>query len=148
MTLSRHVIRSVTTAQIGYRYLRPVGRNSFRGDHGSGGTATAYVVETDRGASGWGLPLYGGDPAQLVGRNLAELMDPERGVIEPAAEFLDYPLHDLTARILELPVYAMLGSAGTPRVRCYSGGIYFDDLDSTQGIEVIRENLAQDHEFG
>ncbi len=148
MTLSRHVISSVTTAEIGYRYLRPVGRNSFRGDHGSGGTATAYVVETDRGAGGWGLPLYDGDPGRLVGRNLAELIDPERGVIEPAAEFLDYPLHDLAARILEVPVYAMLGSAGTPRVRCYSGGIYFDDLDSPTGIEVIRANLQQDHEFG
>ena len=108
-------------------------------------------METDRGATGWGLPLYDGDPAGLVGRNLAELIDPDRGVIDPAAEFLDYPLHDLAARILEVPVYAMLGSAGTPRVRCYSGGIYFDDLDPVDdpaGIEVIRANLRQDHEFG
>jgi L-alanine-DL-glutamate epimerase-like enolase superfamily enzyme len=83
-----------------------------------------------------------------VGRNLAELIDPDRGVIEPAAEFLDYPLHDLAARILEVPVYAMLGSAGTPKVRCYSGGIYFDDLDAAEGIEVIRANLHQDHGLG
>ena len=83
-----------------------------------------------------------------MGRNLAELIDPDRGVIDPAAEFLDYPLHDLAARILEVPVYAMLGSAGTPRVRCYSGGIYFDDLDAAEGIEVIRANLRQDHELG
>lgn len=83
-----------------------------------------------------------------MGRNLAELIDPDRGVIDPAAEFLDYPLHDLAARILEVPVYAMLGSAGTPRVRCYSGGIYFDDLDAAEGIEVVRANLRQDHELG
>jgi D-galactarolactone cycloisomerase len=146
MTLSRHVIRSVTTAEIGYRYLRPVGRNSFRGEHGSGGTTTVYVVETDGGASGWGLPLRHGDPALLVGRNLSELIDPERGVIDSSAEFLDYPLHDLAARILEVPVYAMLGSAGTPEVRCYSGGIYFDDLEG--GVEAIRANLHQDHAFG
>ncbi|MEV5967447.1 enolase C-terminal domain-like protein [Kribbella sp. NPDC051952] len=146
MTLSRHVITSVTTAQITYTYLRPVGRNSFRGDHGSGGTATVYIVETDRGATGWGLPLHDGDPGPLVGRNVAELIDPDRGVIEPAAEFLDYPLHDLAARILDVPVYAMLGGAGSREVRCYSGGIYFDDLDS--GIDVIRTNLRQDHEFG
>jgi D-galactarolactone cycloisomerase len=146
MTLARHVVTSITTAQITYEYLRSVGRNSFRGDHGSGGTATIYSVETDRGATGWGLPLYDADPAGLIGRNLSELIDPDRGVIEPAAEFLDYPLHDLAARILDVPVYAMLGSAGSPRVRCYSGAVYFDDLDS--GIETVRANLAQDHEFG
>ena len=146
MTLARHVITSLTTAELGYEYIRAVGRNSFRGDHGSGGKHRVYVVETDRGATGWGLPLSAGDPALLVGRNVAELIDPDRGVIDPAAEFLDYPLHDLAARILEIPVYAMLGSAGTPRVRCYSGGIYLDDLD--HGIDAVRANLAQDHEFG
>src|SRR5215468_9315389 len=146
MTLARHVITSVTTAELKYQYLRSVGRNSFRGYHGSGGKQTVYVVETDRGATGWGLPLYDGDPAQLLGRNLADLIDPARGVIDPAAEFLDYPLHDLAARILEVPVYALLGSAGSQRIRCYSGGIYFDDLDA--GIEAIRANLRQDFDFG
>ncbi|WP_167218494.1 enolase C-terminal domain-like protein [Kribbella shirazensis] len=146
MTLSRHVISSVTTAKVGFEYLRTIGKNSFLGSHGSGGVVTAYVVETDRGAIGWGLPLYDGDPGPLVGRSLAELIDPERGVIDPAAEFLDFPLHDLAARILDVPVYAMLGGAGSPRVRCYSGGIYFDDLDG--GMEAIRTNLVQDHAFG
>lgn len=151
MALSRHVVSSLTTAVIGSRYLRPVGRNSFRGHHGTGDDSTVYVVETDRGATGWGLPLYAGDPGGLIGRNLAELIDPDRGVIDPAAEFLDYPLHDLAARILDVPVYAMLGAAGSPRIRCYSGGIYFDDLDpedAPAGIDAIRANLAQDHEFG
>ena len=146
MTLARHVITSVTTTDLAYQYLRSVGRNSFRGYHGSGGKQTVYVVETDRGAIGWGLPLYDGNPGQLVGRNVADLIDPARGVIEPAAEFLDYPLHDLAARILEVPVYALLGSAGSTRVRCYSGGIYFDDLDA--GIDAIRANLQQDYDFG
>lgn len=146
MTLARHVISSVTTAEHHYEYLRTIGRNSFLGSHGSGGKQTVYVVETDRGAIGWGLPLAGGDPGPLVGRNLADLIDPDRGVIDAAAEFLDYPLHDLAARILDLPVYAMLGGNGATRVRCYSGGIYFDDLDD--GLDAIRKNLAQDHDFG
>ncbi|HEY9334585.1 MAG TPA: enolase C-terminal domain-like protein [Kribbella sp.] len=146
MTLARHVISSVTTTEIRYDYLRTIGRNSFLGSHGSGGSTTAYVVETDRGATGWGLPLHDADPGSLVGRNLAELIDPDRGVVDPAAEFLDYPLHDLAARVLDVPVYAMLGGAGSPRVRCYSGGIYLDDLDG--GLDAIRANLAQDHEFG
>ncbi|NUR95164.1 MAG: mandelate racemase [Kribbellaceae bacterium] len=146
MTLSQHTISSVGTVQLRYEYLRTIGRNSFLGSHGNGGSLTAYVVETNRGATGWGLPLYDGDPGPLVGRPLAELIDPERGVIDGAAEFLDYPLHDLAARILDVPVYAMLGGAASPRVRCYSGGIYFDDLDG--GLDAIRANLAQDHAFG
>lgn len=146
LTLSQHAISSVTTVEVRYEYLRTIGRNSFLGSHGNGGSVTAYVLETDRGATGWGLPLSEGDPAALIGRPVAGLIDPGRGVIDPAAEFLDYPLHDLAARILDVPVYAMLGGAGSPRVRCYSGGIYFDDLDG--GLEAIGANLAQDHAFG
>ncbi|MFF0267216.1 enolase C-terminal domain-like protein [Kribbella sp. NPDC004536] len=145
-TLSRHVISSVGTVDVRYEYLRTIGRNSFLGSHGNGGSVSAYVVETNRGATGWGLPLSDGDPGLIVGRPVVELIDPELGVIDAAAEFLDYPLHDLAARILDVPVYAMLGGAGSPRVRCYSGGIYFDDLDG--GLDAIRHNLAQDHAFG
>lgn len=152
MTLSRHVITSVTTARIGSQYIRPVGRNSFRGHHGQGGTQTVYVIETDHGARGWGLPLAsGGDPSTIIGENLATLIDAATGVTEPAAEFLDYPLHDLAARILDMPVHAMLGSAGPAQVRCYSGGIYFDDLDPVEepaGLAVVEQNLAQDYDFG
>ena len=146
MTLSQHVISSITTVSIGARYPRPVGRNAFRGHHGSGPTETAYVVSTSRGATGWGLPLGPGDPGALIGRNLASLIDPATGVTDPAALFLDYPLHDLAARILDVPVYVMLGEAGSPAVRCYSGGIYFDDLDD--GLPAITRNLAQDHASG
>lgn len=146
MTLAQHTISSVTTAAVGYRYLRTIGHNSFLGDHGSGGEYTAYVVETSRGATGWGLPLALGDPASLIGRNLADLIDPDQGVTDRAAEFLDYPLHDLAARILDVPVYAMLGGHGSPRVRCYSGGIYFSDLEG--GLDRVRGDLKQDHEFG
>ncbi|MEU8223247.1 enolase C-terminal domain-like protein [Kribbella sp. NPDC048915] len=146
MTLARHVISSVTTQQIRYDYLRTIGRNSFLGSHGNGGIDTVYVVETDRGARGWGLALSDGNPGQLVGRKVEELIDPERGIIDPATEFLDYPLHDLAARILDVPVYAMLGGAGSPKVRAYSGAIYFDDVDG--GLDAIRANLAQDHAFG
>jgi L-alanine-DL-glutamate epimerase-like enolase superfamily enzyme len=87
----------------------------------------------------------------VIGRNLAELIDPNRGVIDPAAEVLDYALHDLAGRVLDVPVYAMLGAAGSPRVRCYSGGIYLDDLDpedAPAGPAAVKGNLQQDYELG
>ena len=152
MTLSRHVITGLRTATIGHAYPRPVGRNAFRGHHGSGGTQTVLVVETDRGATGWGIPLdRPGDPAALLGRNLAELLDPAVGVTDPAAEFLDHPLHDLAARVLDVPLHVLLGSAGPDRVRCYSGALYFDDLDPDDrpaGLAALRDELAQDHAAG
>lgn len=155
MTLSGHVISTVDTARIASEYIRPVGRNSFRGHHGSGDVHTVYVVETDRGLRGWGpalsVPADRGDPGVVVGRNLADLIDPAVGVIDPAAEVLDFVLHDLAARVLDVPVYAMLGAVGSPRVRCYSGGIYLDDLDpedAPAGPAAIAKNLAQDHELG
>lgn len=67
-------------------------------------------------------------------------------MIDAGALFLDYPLHDLAARVLDVPVHVLIGAAGAPSVCAYSGGIYFDDLDS--GLPVIARNLAQDHAFG
>lgn len=150
--LSDHVITSVDTATISSEYPRTVGRNAFRPSHGSGGPHTVVVLETDHGARGWGLPLSGPvDPGQLLGRNVVELIDPARGVVEPAALSLDYPLHDLAATILDLPVHAMLGSAGSTTNDCYSGAVYFDDLDpetAPRGLAAIRGDLAEDFDAG
>jgi D-galactarolactone cycloisomerase len=155
--LSRHVITEVTTAQVGYEYLRPIGRNSFRGHLSREGSSTVYVIGTNRGGTGWGLPVHvSGDPRQLIGRNLAGVFDPAVGVTDPAVLVLDHALHDLAGRILDVPVHAMLGggggaSGGSLPPRCYSGGIYFDDLDPDDhptGLAAIAANLDQDHEFG
>ena len=148
--LTRHRIISVTSRQIGHRYIRPVGRNSFRGPIEREGLDTVLVVETDRGATGWGLPLAGGDPSSVISKRVHELFDPAVGVIDDSALCLDFALHDLAGRILGLPVHAMLGGATHP-VRCYSGGIYFDDLDphgAPEGLAAVRRTIEQDQEFG
>lgn len=150
--LSSHVITAVEAATIASHYPRPVGRNSFRGSHGSGDDNQVVLLRTNHGASGWGLPLPGlSTPDQFIGRNVAELIDPDRGVLEPDALPLDYALHDLAGHILDLPVWALLGARGDVTTPCYSGAIYFDDLDpesSPRGLEVIEENLASDYAQG
>jgi D-galactarolactone cycloisomerase len=152
VNLSSHVVSSIDAATITSHYPRPVGRNSFRPSHGSGSDHEVVVLRTNHGAMGWGLPLAGPwDAQQILGRNVAELIDPGSGVLDPAALNLDYPLHDLAAKILDLPVYAMLGAAGDRSNSCYSGAIYFDDLDAVSpvgGLDVIRENLASDFDRG
>ncbi|HIZ34406.1 MAG TPA: mandelate racemase [Candidatus Ruania gallistercoris] len=134
------------------RYPRTVGRNARLGSHGSGFATTAVTLRTHSGYSGWGL-VEGevGELQQWVGRPVGDLFDPAVGVLDPAAASLDLALHDLAARILGVPAYAMLGGRGERSVSCYSGAIYFDDLDpeeAPRGIAAVLANCAADWAAG
>lgn len=146
-------IDRIETGQLTYAYPRTVGRNSHLGSHGSGGTLPILVVRTSDGAHGWGIAAAGSLSALpgLVGSRLGELFDPEVGVVNEAALPLDFALHDLAGRLLDEPVYSMLGKLGEPSVTCYSGAIYLDDLDpegSPRGIDAVLENCAADYAAG
>lgn len=150
--LRDHRLTAVEPSRIGVRYPRTIGRNARLGSHGSGFTTTAVTLRTDSGHSGWGLvegPVAG--LQQWAGRPLAELIDPDLGILEKAAARLDFALHDLSARILAVPVHEMLGGRGDRSVSCYSGAIYFDDLDpgeAPRGIAAVLENCAADWAAG
>lgn len=150
--LAEHRIQSIELVTVGARYPRTIGRNARLGSHGSGLRATAVVVRSDAGASGWGLaggPLDGA--GALVGRDLLDVFDPATGVTDPAALPLDLALHDLAARILGTPVHALLGGRGDERVTCYSGAIYFDDLDpddAPRGVGAVLAGCATDWAAG
>jgi len=148
--LGGHRLESVTATEVRSRYPRTIGRNARLGVHGDGPTARAVMVRTDAGATGWGL-VEGPetDLAACVGRPLEELFDPGTGVVDPTALPLDTALHDLAARILGVPFHEMLGGHGTPAVPCYSGAIYFDDLDpgpdgSARGVDGVLASCAED----
>lgn len=149
--LEQHRISAIDMATIASVFPRTVGRNSFRGSHGNGRRHEVIVVTTDRGKVGWGPPLGAvGDLARFVGRSVADLIDPQRGVVDEALS-LDYSLHDLAGVILDLPVYRMLGDAGSKQLPVYSGAIYLDDLDPVEapaGLASIERNLAQDAALG
>jgi D-galactarolactone cycloisomerase len=59
----------------------------------------------------------------LLGRRLGDLFDPAVGVIDDAALPLDFALHDLAGRILDAPVYELLGGHGERSVTCHDGAI-------------------------
>ncbi|UFU07929.1 enolase C-terminal domain-like protein [Ruania halotolerans] len=149
-----HRIIAVEASPLTVRYPRTVGRNARLGSHGSGFATTAVTVRTDTGHSGWGLVEGKAHAEQLqrwAGRPLAELFDPAVGVLDQEAAPLDFALHDLAARILDVPVHAMLGGRGDRTVSCYSGAIYFDDLDpdeTPRGIAAVLENCAADWAAG
>ncbi|TDE94868.1 mandelate racemase [Occultella glacieicola] len=151
--LADRSITRIETAEIPARYPRRIGRNARLGSHGSGPTATAVQLRTDDGASGWGLLGRGGLDGldALLGAPVGTLFDPAVGVIDERASALDFALHDLAARDLGVPVHELLGGRGETTVDCYSGAIYFDDLDpeeAPRGLGAVLANCASDREAG
>jgi L-alanine-DL-glutamate epimerase-like enolase superfamily enzyme len=137
-------------------YPRNVGRNAKLGNHGTGPTSTAVVLKTDRGASGWGALIGRSQSLDTVrpaamGRAVADLFAPERGILKPELKPLDFALHDLAGVILGQPVWRMLGAASPEPPKVYSGMVYFDDLDPDEkpaGIGRVVENCLADRALG
>lgn len=147
-----HRITRLEASAVRTRYPRTVGRNARLGSHGSGFETTAVTVHTDAGATGWGVvegSLDGTDA--VIGRPLGDVFDPATGVTDAAALPLDFALHDLAATIQGLPVHELLGGRGDRDVTCYSGAIYFDDLDpqdAPRGVAAVLANCASDWAAG
>ncbi|UFU03093.1 mandelate racemase [Ruania suaedae] len=145
-------LTAVEIIDIEVRYPRTIGRNARLGSHGSGFGARAVRLTADAGGSGWGVVEGSArDLEQWAGHRLDELFDPAIGLLEPAAKPLDLALHDLAARTAGVPVFELLGGHGERSVPCYSGAIYFDDLDPEEvprGIGAVLENCAADWAAG
>jgi len=151
-TLEEHRISEIKTLKVTSRYPRTIGRNARAGIHGTGPTAQVRVITTNQGAVGWGLSWTDEqDMPDLIGKSVAELFNPEVGVINEEAMPLDFPLHDLAGVILNQPVYQMLGANGETVIPCYDGAIYMDDLlpeDNPRGIEAVLSNCRNDYDMG
>jgi D-galactarolactone cycloisomerase len=145
-------VSAVRTGTVRTVYPRTVGRNARLGSHGGGGDSPVAVVETSSGHQGWGL-VEGrrGDVSALIGRPVAELIDPAVGVLDADLQWLDIALHDLAGVLLDLPVHELLGGAGATTVPVYDGAIYFDDLDPQdrpRGLDAVLANCTSDAAAG
>ena len=159
--LREHKIRQLTLDRVVMKYPRLVGRNSRGGVHGRGPTVTVCLLETDKGATGWGQWRGGSKlktvQEQVIGKRMTELFNPRTGIMSKDAARIDFALHDLAGQILDLPVYKMLGDQGTKSTPCYSGMIYFDELEPVEkprpktmaaGIDAVLENCRADYNLG
>lgn len=150
--LAGHTVSAVRLFDVTTRYPRTVGRNAFLGSHGSGPVDRAVAITTDQGAVGWGLlaaPVE--HPESIVGRPLADLIDPASGVRDDSVIWADLALHDLAGIVLGVPVHALLGAAGQTTTPIYDGSIYFDDLDpedTPKGIDVVLANVQDGWDEG
>ncbi len=154
--LSKHRLEGLEVKTVQLNWPRLVGKNSRLDVHGRGPRETVCRIRTDKGTSGWGMFLDRRENAANVlgrfkGMPITEIFDPAVGIIKPEARPLDFALHDLAGVILNLPVYAMLGKHGPKGNLCYSGMIYFDDLEPSEnpaGISNVMENCRFDVDYG
>jgi D-galactarolactone cycloisomerase len=154
--LREHRITGLEVRPVRLRYPRLVGKNARLGVHGMGPEVQVVILRTDQGATGFAAGSVGRDGPDALrervrGLAVSDLIDPARGILDPCWKGLDLALHDLAGRILGMPVYAMLGGAGALQTPCYSGMIYFDDLEpeaQPAGIDSVLANTRWDVEHG
>lgn len=154
--LAQHRLDSLEVKTVQLRWPRLVGKNARLDVHGRGPRETICRITTDKGVSGWGMFLTGSQNAPTVlsklrGKSISEIFDPSIGITNAEARPLDFALHDLAGVILNVPVYEMLGHLGPDAILCYSGMIYFDDLEPSEnpaGIEKVLQNCWKDVEYG
>lgn len=136
--LSDARITAVTPFTVRSHYPRAIGRNARLGAHGTGPESVAVAVTTDGGVIGWGLTQGSVDRlGALVGRRVAEVVDPAVGMVDPAGRAADVALHDLAGLLLGAPVRDLLGAAGPASLAVYSGAVYFADLDAPPGTDPV-----------
>jgi D-galactarolactone cycloisomerase len=154
--LSYHKITDIKFTTVKLNYPRLVGKNSRLDVHGYGPESGVHILYTDKGASGWGLNRGSQkaltDKFELIReRQVSELIVPETGVTNPQLESYDFSLYDLAGKILDKPVYRLLGKRKPYTHLCYSGMIYFDDLepvDKPAGLDKILEECHWDYNYG
>lgn len=157
--LAKHKIADISYTDVQLKWPRFVGKNARRDIHGYGPKVTVCTLTTDQGAKGWGQPNGRRNDdvmAYVKGKSVAELFAPAEGVTDPRALAFDVPLHDLAGIILNQPVYALMERKKPILTKCYSGMIYFDELEPkagqvttmTNGLDTLLENCRHDYGLG
>lgn len=106
-----------------------IGKNSRLDVHGTWATDRMFRLFTNAGIEGIGNCRANKEQlAQLLGKNPFEFYQAaDRRMTGPLGAGT-MPLWDLVGKVLNKPVYELLGGEGTERVPVYDGSIYFSDL--------------------
>lgn len=156
--LANHKIADIRFTTVQLKWPRFVGKNARRDIHGYGPTVSVCLLTTDQGAKGWGMHGRKDDAsiAYLKGKRVSEVFLPSEGVTDPKALAFDVPLHDLAGVIMNKPVYELMGRKKPLLTKCYSGMIYFEELEPKEGpvktvangMDKILEACNQDYKLG
>ena len=140
--IEKCILRGIRPRTIGYNARIPT--------HGKRLADPVLRLYTDSGARGVGWSRIGEEEAsQLLGKRVDELFQLPDGCLEEGRA-LDLPLWDLVARLMDLPLYRLLGARGSREVELYDGSIYIDDLDANdaEAIAIFEEEVQTGREHG
>ncbi|MEM9674642.1 MAG: enolase C-terminal domain-like protein [Bacteroidota bacterium] len=154
--LNYHTIQKVSFSKLSLKWPRQVGKNARLDVHGLGPTAKICQITTDQGATGWGHAPYRDEDtenlrAAILNRRVGDCLSPESGITDSSLRVFDFALHDLSGVILNQPVYQLLGAEEPFVTKCYSGMIYFDELEPEnqgKGLDTILEECQWDYDYG
>lgn len=154
--LDYHRIKDIRFSTVQLNYPRLVGKNARLDLHGHGPRVEICVLYTDQGATGWASLRGSRKEAEpiakaMIGKKVSELFQRQVGITDAQYIPFDIALHDLAGVILQKPVYALLGQKRPIISDCYSGMLYFDDLepsDKPAGIDKVLEECRDDYAMG
>ena len=154
--LTRHKLKAIKFTPVQLKYPRLVGKNSRLGVHGAGPRVTMCTLTTDQGAEGFALLRGNTENAEKIfttikDKPVSELFSASEGTLDEQHYAFDFCLHDLAGVILNKPVYELMGTAKPIVTRCYSGMIYFDEMEPEEkpsGLGKVLENCQYDYDYG
>ena len=130
---------------------RSIGYNARIPTHGAKVTDPIVKITSDNGAWGLGWSRINAEEAQgFLGKEVSEIFALPEGSLESGLP-IDLPLWDLVARMMQLPLYRLLGARGKRQVEVYDGSIYIDDLeaeDESEVKDIFYKEVATGQEHG
>jgi L-alanine-DL-glutamate epimerase-like enolase superfamily enzyme len=145
-------LRVVAARKYSFRegYPRETGGDARRGPTGRYATINLWRLGVRNGATGWGVSsLQKSVVDRFVGARFSDIYDLRTGTLG-SAHTIDDMLHDLVGNTLGVPVYRLIGAAGTRELPICSP-IFFEDLvraNRKRGIQAVVDACQQDYDAG
>lgn len=122
-----------------------VGKNSRLDVHGRQATDRMVRLFTNTGVEGIGNCRAAKETlAQLLGKSPFDLYDPADRRMTGPLGVGTMPLWDLIGKVLNKPVFQLLGGLGPQKVPVYDGSVYFSDLlpeSKQEGLDCFKREI-------
>lgn len=132
------------------RRPRNIGHNARLPRHGPLISDPVVRLYTSGGGMGIGWSSVDEVTArQFVGARIGDLFQLPEGSLS-RGEPVDLPLWDLVSRMLDMPLYRLLGPRGSRSVEVYDASIYIDDLEleDDAAADLFEAEIASGREYG